>query len=230
MNTNDLIIKLGENLKTLTDTYTNCISTKNYNEGLNVMKNIDMVVKQLKELDFQTMASKYGSYDSVTGEETRELAIWKQNGFGQIKDHEVFKIESGGNWCTASSVNSIKVKNHWYDILKFFVENKIPQLIELDYSNHENELKHRGTGKTSAIVRLSNDYNIPIYTNKPYYNVGLIDRNKEFNLNAIIVDDISKLNMSQYNKGILLVDEVTNISKIDTNHFTIIGFTQGFKE
>lgn len=117
MDTNGLIIKLGENLEVLTSQYTKCINTNNYNEALNVMKNIDMLVKQLRELDFQTMVSKYGTHDSVTGEETRELAIWKQNGFGQIKDHEVFKVESGGIWHTASSVDSTDSEtNPWYNI------------------------------------------------------------------------------------------------------------------
>ena len=109
MNTNDLIIKLGNNLDTLTIQYTKCINTNNYNEGLNVMKNIDMVVRQLKELDFQTMTSKYDTYDTETGEEIKKLSIWKQNGFGQIKDHEVFKIESGGNWCTVSNANDSEI-------------------------------------------------------------------------------------------------------------------------
>ena len=267
MNTNDLIIKLGNNLDTLTNQYSKCITTNNYNEGLNVMKNIDMVVKQLKELDFQTMTSKYGTYDTETGEEIKELAIWKQNGFGQIKDHEVFKIGSGGSWCSITEDNTMNISakgisvndeqidelntkglfgiyegksvliekhksrsNQWYNILKFFIETKQSQLIQLGYSTEEDELKHRCTGKTSAIVRLANDFNIPIYTNKLYCDVGLIDRSKEFNANTIIVDDLSKLNIEQCNKGILLVDESADISKIKDEDFTIIGFTRKFNK
>jgi hypothetical protein len=113
----------------------------------------------------------------------------------------------------------------WYDVLKFFIDTKQPQLIKLDHSSRENEMKHRATGKTSAIVRLSNDYKIPIYTSK-IHSSDLKAREKELNLNAVIVDDIRLLNMQQYSiKGIVLVDELTDISKIDIDKFIIIGFT-----
>jgi hypothetical protein len=228
MNTNDLIIKLGENLETLTVQYTKCITTSNYNEALNIMKNIDMVVKQLKELDFQTFTSKYGTNDSETGEEIKELAIWKQNGFGQIKNHEVFKIIESGTISGANIKRCLnnEIHNDWYNILKFFIETKQSQLINLDYTNHENEMKHRGTGKTTAIVRLSSDYRIPIYSSK-IHSALLKDIQKELNLDAVIIDDIKLLNMRQYScKGIILVDELTDISKIDSEKFIIVGFTR----
>lgn len=123
----------------------------------------------------------------------------------------------------------ITINNKWYDVLKFFIETKQPQLIKLDYTSHENQFKHRGTGKSTAIVRLSNDYKIPIYSSKIHSSI-LKDRVKELNLNSVIVDDIRLLNMQQYScKGIVLVDELTDINKIDTDKFIIIGFTQQYK-
>ena len=97
MNTNKLIFTLGNNLEKLTRTYADVMAKSDYNAGLNVLKNIDMVVKQLKELDFVTMKSKYSTKDETTGKMVKELAIWEQNGFCQIKNHERFRIEPTGN-------------------------------------------------------------------------------------------------------------------------------------
>lgn len=138
-----------------------------------------------------------------------------------------------------SKINDIEVETKnpqentklldWYVVLKFFIETKQQQIIKLNYLNRESQMKHRGTGKTSTIVRLSSDLRIPIFTNK---NSGLLLRNreKELNLNAIIIDDIKLLNMPQYKKsGIVLIDEMTDSSSIDTESFIIIGFSNNIK-
>ena len=131
-----------------------------------------------------------------------------------------------------SKITDIEVENEqqksdgWYNVLKFFIETRQSQLIKLDHSSRENETKHRDTGKTTAIARLSSDYNIPIYCSQTHSRV-LRDIEKELNLNAIIITDLSKLSLRQYSqKGIILVDELTDISKIDIERFIIIGFTQ----
>lgn len=101
----------------------------------------------------------------------------------------------------------------WYNVLKFFIETKQSQLIELDYSDKENEKKHRATGKTTALLRLSNDYNIPIlirYNDPNNIEHKLIKEKAEaMNLNVVCVD-LKMLNLAQYkNYDVLLIDEST---------------------
>ena len=131
--------------------------------------------------------------------------------------------------------NDDTYKNPWYDILKFFIENKMPQLIKLNYSTNENELKHKGTGKTTALLRLSQDYNIPIFTdNYQRFEPELKRKAKDLNLHIKVLD-YKMLNMKQFQKDeVLLVDENTNIDNIDGFFFKgnmslpkiIIGFTK----
>lgn len=109
--------------------------------------------------------------------------------------------------------------------MKYFIETKQPQLIDLVYKDNGAEMKHRGTGKTTALVRLSHDYKIPIYTSK-IHSSALKDREKELNLSVIIIDDLRGLNMVQYkNKNMILIDEMTDIDKIDRDRYVVIGFT-----
>jgi len=98
----------------------------------------------------------------------------------------------------------------WYSVLKFFIETKQSQLIELDYSNRKNEMKHRATGKTTTLLKLSNNYGIPILV-KNYQSDGhnLEEYAKTMGLHVRIVD-LRMLDMLQFqNIDILLVDEAT---------------------
>lgn len=125
------------------------------------------------------------------------------------------------------------IKNDWYDILKIFIEKKMSQRIYLEYGGNA-EVKHRGTGKTTALLRLSNDYNIPILVKN--YEREHTELEKHANLLGlhIIVIDFKMLNLAQFKKhDILLIDEMTKFDfDIDNqrsreyilNNKIIIGF------
>lgn len=174
------VTMLQDSLDLLMYKYNELLGKGSYNEALNVMKNFEMVIRQLQNLGENII----------------------------VPDNQFFD---------------------WYSVLKFFIETKQSQLIQLDYTSHEKELVHRGTGKTTALVRLSSDYRIPIYTKK-YYMTTFNDRAKEFNLNPIIVTEIRDLNLRQYNqKNIILIDEL-NKEELNTDKYTIIGFEQFTKK
>lgn len=161
------IIKLQRSLDNLIEIHNQLILSNKFNEALNVMKNIEAITRQLKDLDLPI--------------------IIEEEKYEQFLD--------------------------WYNVLKFFIETKQSQLIELDYSDKENEKKHRATGKTTALLRLSNDYNIPIlirYNDPNNIEHKLIKEKAEaMNLNVVCVD-LKMLNLAQYkNYDVLLIDEST---------------------
>ncbi|MDF2588205.1 MAG: hypothetical protein K0S41_2046 [Anaerocolumna sp.] len=177
---------LQNNLDNLVTKYDLLIKNNNYNEALNVMKNIEIILRQLKEL----------GVSAFTNEESDVK--------GKLLD--------------------------WYAVLKFFIDTKQPQLIDLKYSPVDIQDKHRGTGKTTTLLRLSNDYNIPIFTdNYKLYEPEL--KRKASNLNLhITVLDYRMLNMKQYeNIEILLVDENTNINNSSLRGNNILKIFIGFK-
>lgn len=112
---------------------------------------------------------------------------------------------------------------NWYEVLKFFIETEQSQLIELGYSSINEEMKHRGTGKTTALLQLAHDYNLPIIVNSAIANVYR-DKIKELGLKVNMVTDLSKLSMAQYkNIDTILIDENTN-SRFIGSKYKIIGF------
>jgi len=116
-------------------------------------------------------------------------------------------------------------KNPWYDVLKFFIETGQPQLIRLDYTSLDAEKKHRGTGKTTALLQLSNDYNIPIvFTGNDSIRItqDLKDRAKNLGLTTTVIEYKRGLRFSQ---DIILIDEGTRLCDLPDNKI-IIGFTK----
>lgn len=152
---------LQSTLDKLVEKHTSLINFRKYNKALNVMKNIEAVTRQLKDLGVS-------------------IIIEEKN--NQFLD--------------------------WYNLLKFFIDSKQSQLIELDYSSMENEKKHRGTGKTTALFKLSNDYNIPILVeNYQNEHIDLISRANDMGFHILVVDR-KMLNLPQFrHKEIILVDE-----------------------
>ena len=173
---------LQDLLDEMIKTYNDLLKDGKYNEALNVMKNVEMTIRQLKELGVST--------------------ITESKAEGKFLD--------------------------WYSVLKFFIETKQSQLIKLDNSSEESEKKHRGTGKTITLCKLSNNYGIPIYTS-PQRKFVFEDRAKELGIRATIIDDLKMLKMFQLkNKEIILVDEGVDTTSdifrgIDK---IIIGFTR----
>ena len=256
------LTSLQEDLDLLISKHHTFIQNNEFGQALNVMKNVDILSSQLKDLDYRTMVSKYTMLnDNAKVINEKVITIWEQNLLGDIKDVETYflgaKYESSfnnvfntitKNWDTMSTdikdsickfvggkkdknivssivEESIKLDkaNPWYDFLKYFITNKQNQLLKLDYSSMEAQNQHRGTGKTSAIVRLSNDFNIPIYTNNSHIST-LRDRAKELKLNPIILSEIRQLNLPQYEKcNMVLVDEMTD-SNLIPDYKIIVGF------
>jgi hypothetical protein len=87
----EMIDKLKKDLGKLIEKHSQFIDKNDFGSALNVMKNIDIITNQLRRMDYETMISKYKTVDN-TGKEVEELAIWKQNSFGQIKDHKIYRI------------------------------------------------------------------------------------------------------------------------------------------
>lgn len=257
----ELINKLQSDLEKLIEKHSNFIEKNDFGTALNVMKNIDHINSQLKNIDYETLVSKYSTSNS--GKRIELISIWKQNAFGDIKDHETYVIkekyksntydaleELSNNWSTMSDEEKENVyklfgtkdkyvseqiienynKQNWYDILKFFVETKQSQLIQLDYTSNEKQMIHRGTGKTTALLKLSNDYNIPILVKsyeKEHNELEKIANKFGFNISVV---DTRMLNMKQYEKiDILLVDENIDMNSVVLRGSdilkTIIGFS-----
>lgn len=173
-------VKLLQNtLDGLIKTYNNLLRDGKYNEALNVMKNVEMVIRQLKELGITT----------ITEEKAEDKFL------------------------------------DWYNVLKFFIETKQSQLIKLDNSSEESEKKHRGTGKTTTLCKLSNDFGIPIYTS-PQYQFVFEDRAKELGIKITTVN-----HPLQIQDEIILVDEASSLlnkDKISGTKNILIGFTNKF--
>lgn len=170
----DLINSLKKDISLLIEKHSNEIAKDNFGQALNIMKDIDATLYQLKII---------------------------------TDINEEFDLNKKDN-----------IKNGWYDILKFFVETKQPQLIQLDYTNKENVIKHRGTGKTTALLRLSNDYNLPILVKNFEREHNELDKlSKSIGLHIIVVD-LKMLNMVQYRThDVLLVDENTKFDFTNDN-------------
>lgn len=138
----------------------------------------------------------------------------------RISDMEKYPI------CDKSKLNLDEAyKNPWYDVLKFFIETGQPQLIRLDYTSLDAEKKHRGTGKTTALLQLSNDYNIPIvFTGNDSIRItqDLKDRAKNLGLTTTVIEYKRGLRFSQ---DIILIDEGTRLCDLPDNKI-IIGFTK----
>lgn len=138
-------IKMLEgNLDSLIKTYGIYIENHNFKEAFNVMKNINSVMLILRDLEY------INAEDNATAE---------NNG---IID--------------------------WYSILEFFVKNEIPKMIKLEYEVEDKKSNTdadetstsivlrsdgyitfgRRTGKTTALAKLSDKYNIPIYTDNQH--------------------------------------------------------------
>lgn len=229
------INKLQKDMDMLIDIHSKLINKGDFGSALNVMKNIDMLTNQLKNIDYNDMYSKYEIIEE-DGKNISLISTWKQNSLGDIKDHKTYEIKKEYNETTYEMLNKIsknwnnideKMKNEilklfnfnnkedesasynkWYEILKVFIEAKQSQLIRLDYSNKEEELKHRGTGKTESLIKLSNDYDIPILTGE-YGNCKsfIKKRASDLNLNVTVLD-YKTLNTKQFeNVDMLLVDE-----------------------
>lgn len=177
--------KLQDNLDVLVEIHTNLINEGKFNEAYNVMKNIDVITRQLKD--------------------------W---GIPIITENEV----------SDSFLD-------WYDILKFFIETKQSQLIELEYSSIEAQNKHRGTGKTFNIAKLAAEYNLTIYEPSKTKQSIFYDRLKELGIDT----KISFINSLRGHRGkIILIDETTNvdvdINNIDYINNVLIGFKRKFSD
>jgi len=257
------VISLQNDLNKMIEKHSTLVDKNDFGSALNIMKNIDILTEQLKKIDYETMVSKYTLVKDNDKEINKKvISIWKQNAFGDIKDHEIYYLgekyenniydflnDLSKSWSTMSdemkesvyqlvgAKNKPVVKeiikdydrdNKWYDILKFFIDSNQSQLIELDYSNKTEEVKHHGTGKTTALIRLANEYNLPVITDKIHFNL-LKDIEKSLNLTVNIVNDLSILAMPQYkNINTVLIDENTN-SRFINSKYTIIGFKNNIK-
>lgn len=114
----------------------------------------------------------------------------------------------------------------WYSVLKLFIETKQSQLINLDCSSIDAQIKHRGTGKTTALLQLANDYDIPIYCNGHIGTIQILkDKAKCLNIRPTIIDNKRDFNLVQLkNQEIILVDENTYLDDLPKDKI-IIGFT-----
>ena len=105
------INSLQKDLDLLIEKHSQFVVKNDFGSALNVMKNIDILTSQLKRLDYKTMVSKYSTSNSKTGEDIHELAIWEQNSFGQIKNHETYKIINSGTIKNGNIVISTENKD-----------------------------------------------------------------------------------------------------------------------
>lgn len=84
---------------------------------------------------------------------------------------------------------------------------------------------HRGTGKTTSLIKLAHNYKLPIISDK-IYKTFLTNRAKELELSIMIIDDLSCLSLAQYkNTKTVLVDENIN-SRFISDKFNIVGFAK----
>lgn len=115
----------------------------------------------------------------------------------------------------------------WHNVLKFFIENKIPQIIQLDCTDENAISKHRGTGKTTTILKLSSEHKIPVLYNNSEAGIREVkDMASLLNLKPIIIRSECEMNLKQYNNKIMLVDEHSCLDNINTDKYMVIGFTK----
>jgi hypothetical protein len=104
----ELINKLQSDLEKLIEKHSKFIEKDDFGTALNVMKNIDYINSQLRNIDYETLVSKYSTSDN--GKRIELISIWKQNAFGDIKDHETYVIKE-------------KYKSSIYDALNQLSDN-----------------------------------------------------------------------------------------------------------
>lgn len=109
------IVKLQEDLDKLIEKHQKMIDNNDFGGALNIMKNIDILTTQLKRMDYETLTSKYKTKDVNTGDEYEELAVWKQNSFGQIKDHKTYRIVPTELKIGSSNIGFTQVKINFSD-------------------------------------------------------------------------------------------------------------------
>lgn len=259
------INKLQRDLDLLIEKHGQYIQKNDFGSALNVMKNIDIITHQLKDIDYETKVSKFTIPEincQQSGEKKRLISIWKQNAFGDIKDTETYylgdKYEENigdllnrlvNNWNTISDEmkdnflslfgkkdkkiagtiiynNNKLVKNSWYNILEYFIKTRQSQLIKLDYNDKDKVAEHRGTGKTTALIQLSDKYNIPILIKDKTQERLLIERCGDLKIGGFFV---SKDTPESQHNSILLVEEMscdTSDLQKEYEDTILIGFTK----
>jgi F0F1-type ATP synthase delta subunit len=103
------IKKLQDDLDLLIEKHSQCIKNNDFGAALNIMKNIDYLTSQLKHVDYEQMISKYYIEDS--GKRKQLISIWKQNAFGNVKDHETYVIKEKYTDNTYDALE--KLSNSW---------------------------------------------------------------------------------------------------------------------
>jgi hypothetical protein len=247
------INKLQKDLDLLIDKHSKFIEKNDFGSALNVMKNIDFLTIQLRNIDYETKVSKF-SIPETDGIAKRLISIWKQNSFGDIKDTETYYLgekykenmedvfnKLSKNWDTMpdemknnfislfknNNITSKKeIKSDWYNILEYFIKIRQSQLIKLDYTDEDKVKEHRFTGKTTALIQLSCKYNIPILVKDKTQAKLLIER---CGCLGSCVYYVIKDTTESYHNSILLVDEMycdTSNLQNEYDDTILIGFTK----
>ena len=85
----DCEVLLNEKMPKVLDS----IETKGDGTYRNLINALGNMMKLIEEYDWQLHYSQYGTTNNK-GEEIRQVAVWEQNGDGDIKNHKVWDVYS----------------------------------------------------------------------------------------------------------------------------------------
>lgn len=102
------VTRMQKSLDKLANHYDYLINKGDYNASLNVLKNIEMLSRQIKDIGYTPLHSIYKIVDN--GLEKQLITLWEQNYFGDIKNVKTFVIaekynDTIQNWMQGVSDN-----------------------------------------------------------------------------------------------------------------------------
>ena len=106
------VVRMEKSLDKLSNQYDYLINKGDYNASLNVLKNIEMLNRQLKDIGYTPLHSIYKIIDN--GVEKRLITLWEQNCFGDIKNVQTWVVADKYNDTMQNWVQGIA--NNWSNL------------------------------------------------------------------------------------------------------------------
>lgn len=175
--------------------------------SIDVLRLLKDTLLLIREYDWKLMYSESESNGH------KEVAVWEENGCGNIKNHKIWKI------CDEADL----FYNRWIEEFEKYILQRRSN-IEILYRNYD----FRGSGKSYAITKLCDKYNgVIIVKDKLSQALGVKNNCNMYRLNAPIIR-YSDSYSQQLKDKIFFVDETSGLSEEELNKLCESHVTIGF--
>lgn len=204
----ETIKTLTEDAMSLQQKFHKLQEDNNIKDSINCLRLLKDTLSLIKEYDWHLEYSEYKT------DGKKQVAVWKQNHCGDIKNHKIWDIYNP----------SYKDKDRWYFMFNEAISSGQSFLSSNGYI-------YRNSGKSYALAKLCNEYGgIVVYKNENSV-CGIENRDKELDItNMFVPYKRGRMNSSELSGKVVFIDEGSGLNEDEIEELKKNHIVVGFKD